>query len=110
MQPKDDAQVVEEKKQRSRHRAKEEAKPTGAEAAAAKADADRTAAAQRGGSWEFSETRFGGAYSMANQPIEETGRGMAAGIAKLKARPEKYESVMVQSNIGDDVEYTLFRP
>jgi hypothetical protein len=59
--------------------------------------------------WEFKETKFGGAYSMTSQPRKEQGMGIAAGVAKLKAAPEKYEAIMFQNNIGDDVQYTLFK-
>ena len=58
--------------------------------------------------WDFKETKFGGSYSMSSQPRKEEGKGMAAGIAKLKAAPDKYEGIMFQNNIGDDVKYTLF--
>ena len=57
--------------------------------------------------WEYKEVKFDGSCKVV-QAVEEIGQGMAAGIAKLKADPEKYESIMYQNDVGDDVEYTLF--
>jgi len=62
----------------------------------------------RTGGWEFPETKFGGAYRMMGTPMTEKGRGNTAGIAKLKAAPEKYEAILFQNNVGDAVDYTLF--
>ena len=60
------------------------------------------------GGWEFPETKFGGAYGMMGAPMTEKGRGSTAGIAKLKAAPKKYEAILLQNNVGDAVDYTLF--
>jgi hypothetical protein len=60
------------------------------------------------GQWEFIERKFAGSYAMMSPPICEKGKGRAAGVAKLKASPEKYEAILFQNNIGDAVEYTLF--
>ena len=87
----------------------EAAKAKAAKAEAARAEASKAEEAKteeaKGeaakGGWEFTEIRFGGAYSLSNQPVEETGQGKAAGVAKLKAQPDKYEAVMYQSNVGD---------
>jgi hypothetical protein len=58
--------------------------------------------------WTFRQIKFGGSYSMSSTPITEKGTGEEEGIAKLKANPEKYESVMFQNNLRGGAGYTLF--
>ena len=45
---------------------------------------------------------------MTGEMKKEQGTGRAAGIAKLKADPDKYEAIMFQNDAGDDVKYSLF--
>ena len=45
---------------------------------------------------------------MTGEMKKEQGTGRAAGIAKLKADPDKYEAIMFQNDSGDDVKYSLF--